>query len=281
MSTVIVSKVPQTISNEKLYEFFSFCGKVKSINLIEETDKFGKYEVQFELEKALNTALLLNEAELDSVPILVEKSDTPPDYAAVGSQNASYGGDNKIQSSDLASGDKKDTDASTITGDSEYDDISQEEKPKYAIMAQLLASGYTLSDNLIQKGIDVDKEKGYSTKFKSFLTSLDENYIHSSKPDSAAGKGISKAQSTLGDLAKSFNDSGYHKKWNQYLEKASSHPYGVKVHDFYKNLAKDAKEVHLEAKRLSELKKEREAEKNVESAASTANAGAAINTVNE
>lgn len=281
MSTVIVSNVPQSISNEKLHEFFSFCGKVKSINLIEKTEKTGKYEVQFELEKALHTALLLNEAELDSVPIQVEKSETPPDYAAVGNQNASFGGDNKIQSSVLASGDNKDADASTVTGDSEYDDISQEEKPKYAIMAQLLASGYTLSDNLIQKGIDVDKEKGYTSKFKSFLTSLDEKYIHSNKPDSAAGKGISKAQSTFGDLAKSFNESGYQKKWNQYLEKASNHPYGVKVHDFYKNLAEDAKEVHLEAKRLSELKKERELEQNVENAASTANAGAAINNVNE
>lgn len=39
MSTVIVSNVPQSISNEKLHEFFSFCGKVKSINLIEKRKK--------------------------------------------------------------------------------------------------------------------------------------------------------------------------------------------------------------------------------------------------
>lgn len=281
MSTVIVSKVPQTISDQKLHEFFSFCGIVKSINLIEKTDKLGKYEVQFELEKALNTALLLNEAELDGVPILVEKSDSPPDYSAAAYKNESYSGDNKIQSSAAATGDSKDSDASTITGDSKYDDIAQEEKPKYAIMAQLLASGYTVSDNLIQKSIDVDKEKGYSSKFKNFLTSLDENYIHSNKPDSTASKGISKAQSTFGSFAKSFNESGYQKKLYHYYEKASNHPYGVKVHGFYKNLANDVRDVHLEAKRLSELKKEQEAEKKVEKGASTASAGAAINTVNE
>lgn len=281
MSTIIVSKVPQTVSDQKLNEFFSFCGTVKSINLIEKTDKIGKYEVQFELEKALNTALLLNEAELDGVPIQVEKSDTPPDYAAVGDKKPSYSGDNKIQSSTPATGDNKNAETSTITGDNEYDDISQEEKPKYAIMAQLLASGYNISDNLIQKSIDVDQEKGYSAKFKSFLTSLDKNYIHSDEPDSTAGKGISKAQSTFDGLAKSFNDSEYQKKWYQYYVKASSNPYGAKVHDFYKNLAKDAKEVHLEAKRLVELKKERETEKKVERSASTASAGAAINTVND
>lgn len=263
MSAVIASNIPQSVSVEKLQEFFSFCGKIKTINLVLKNEKLGKYEVQFELEKALNTALLLNDAELDGVSIKVEESDTPPNYAEAGSAKTSVS-DNKVQSS-------------TLTGDESYDDISQEEKPKYAIMAQLLSSGYVLSDNLIQKSIEVDNDKGYSAKFKSFLTSLDEKYIHSSQPESTSSKGIAKAQSTLSGLTTSFNQSGYPEKLNYYLQKASSHPYGVKVHDFYQNLAKDVKEVHNEARRLSELKKEEQLGPN----AATANAAAAINTAND
>lgn len=268
MSSVIASNIPSSISYEKLQEFFSFCGSIKTINLVSKGEKTLTYEIHFQLEKALTTALLLNDAELNGVSIKVEenKGDAPPKYGESGASKEVS--DNKIQ------------DESTTTGDSKYDDISQEEKPKYAIMAQLLALGYQVSDNLIEKAISFDKEKGYSGKFKSFLADLDAKYIHSSQPDSTANRGIEKAQSTLNDLTNSFNKSSYLSRLSQYFEKAANHPYGIKIHRFYESLAKDVREVHEEAKRLTELRKERDEQRKVDQSAANASAGAAINSAN-
>lgn len=262
MSTIIASNIPITVSLDKLHEFFSFCGAIKSITPLDKLGMSQEVEVKFESEKALSTALLLNEAELNGTPIHVKevKKDEPPAYSE-GSHVAES--DNKVQDA-------------TKTGDETYDDISQEEKPKYAIMAQLLAGGYSLSDKVIEKSIKIDKENGISTKFKDFLTNLDSKYIHSSDPDSSASKNISAAQAKLGELQNSFAQSKYQEKLSSYFQKASNLPYGIKVHDFYKNLANDVKEVHEEALRLKGLKKEKGLEDNVASA----NAGAAINTVN-
>lgn len=245
MSSVIASNIPSSISHEKLQEFFSFCGSIKAINVVSKGDKTLTYEIQFQLEKALTTALLLNDAELDGVSISVKENSglAPPSYGESGPAKAVS--DNKIQS--------------TTTGDAKYDDINQEEKPKYAIMAQLLALGYQLSDKLIERAIAVDKDKGYTSKFKTFLADLDAKYIHLDQPDSTANRGIERAQSTFNDLATSFNNSSYLSRLAQYFDRAASHPYGVKVHQFYQSLAKDVREVHEEAKRLTELRRERDA----------------------
>lgn len=242
-TTIIASNIPQTVTEDKVADFFSFCGKIKSIKQVDSTEKLNKYEIQFELEKAISTATLLNDAELDGGVIKVQQVESPPAYTE-GSSDASKvaAGDNKVQ---------EDT---TKTGDAIYDDISQEEKPKYAIMAQLLASGYHVSDSLIDKAIKVDNEKGISTKFKEFLGDLDKKYVHLNEPDSTASKGIAKAQSKWSDLTASFNKSSYLQKLTNYFEKASNSPYGAKIHDFYSHLAKDVKDVHNEARRLAALK---------------------------
>lgn len=272
MSSIIASHIPTTISNEKLQEFFGFCGKIKSINLLDKDDKFQKYQITFESPKALSTAVLLNDAELDGVPIIVEEEpkgiveqpqalhEDPPSYEAT---EKSAIEDHKIQSN------------ATLTGDDNYDDITQEEKPKSAILAQLLSQGYNLSDQLIEKSIKFDNEKGYTTKFKSFLNNLDSKYLHLQEPESSASKNLNSISNKFNSLASSFQGSKYQQKLSHYYEKASSHPYGVKVHDFYKNLHKDVIDVHNEAKRLNELKKN-----NLESEQATANAAAAINTAN-
>lgn len=267
MTTINVSHIPTTITTEKLQQFFGFCGTIKSINLIDKEEKFQKYEIIFDSPKAIETALLLNDAELDGVPIVVEEvpaSSAPPSYADL--PDTKEVSDHKVQEGDA-----------TYTGDEHYDDITQEEKPKSVILAQLLAQGYQLSDTLIEKSIKFDQDKGVTTKFKSFIENLDSKYLHTQQPNSTANKNINLISNKFNSLTSSFQKSAYQQKLNHYYDRAAKHPYGVKIHDFYKTLAKDANEVHLEAKRLNELKKE----KSLESSQATANAAAAINTANE
>jgi hypothetical protein len=262
MSTIIVSKVPVSVTTEKLTNFFSFCGKVDSVTPQPDASTESKtYEIHFESPKALSTALLLNDAELDGISIqVVEKpldltatGVAPPAYAE-GENKPDLTGDNKVQS--------------TKTGDNEYDDISQEEKPKYAIMAQLLANGYVVSDKVINHAIEADKKNGYSSRFHSFVSNLDEKYIHSQVPGTTANKNLVSAQGKLTDLQTQLTNK-YSKTLSKYFERATSHPYGMKIHEFYKGFAKDVQAVHKEATRLAELQKAAEAE-------AEANAAAAI-----
>lgn len=240
MSQIIASHVPTSVSKEKLENFFSFCGQVTLVSQLKSDDaKFNSFEVKFALPKALLTALLLNDAELDGLPIQVKEdtgdaaADKAPSYDHSLAQATD---DNKIQA--------------TVTGDKNYDDVDQEEKPKYAIMAQLLANGYIIGDNIIQQALEQDKKNGYLEKFKNFLTQLDEKYIHSSDPDSLANQKLKQGQETWEAWQKKYGP-----RISQYLQQAASSPYGVKINEFYQNIAQNVQEVYKEAQRLVELKK--------------------------
>lgn len=266
MSTIIVSHVPTSVTSEKLENFFSFCGHVNTITPIpNKSDVSKSFEIHFESPKALSTALLLNEAELDGVPI--EVAEKPLDTRAV--PNAPPPTYSEGHDANVVTGDHKVQDA-TKTGDAGYDDISQEEKPKYAIMAQLLANGYIVSDKVITSAISLDQKNGYSTKFKSFISLLDDKYIHSQKPGTTANAHLATAQESLATAQKSL--FGYSKTLSHYFEKASNTPYGLKVHEFYRSFAKDVQDVHKEATRLVDLKKSEDAKA---AAAPAAPAGAA------
>lgn len=255
MSTIIVSHIPNSVTTEKLENFFGFCGHVVSITSIPDQSQVSKsYEIHFESPKALSTALLLNEAELDGVPIEVQEKPLDTKAAPSAYDNAEKDDDNTINAASAKgeTGDNK-VQHSTKTGDANYDDISQEEKPKYAIMAQLLANGYIISDNVIQSAIKIDEKNGYSTKFKNFISSLDEKYLHSQTPGTTANKNLTTAQDTFTSAQNTL--ASYSKTLAHYFEKASNTPYGIKIHEFYQNFAKDVQEVHKEATRLVELKK--------------------------
>lgn len=54
-------------------------------------------------------------------------------------------------------------------------EIKQEDKPKSALVAEMVAHGYLLSDEVTKRAIDLDTKHGYSTKFTAFLRDLDQN----------------------------------------------------------------------------------------------------------
>lgn len=113
-------------------------------------------------------------------------------------------------------------------------DIKQELKPKAAIFAEYLSQGYVLSDPLLQKAVDYDSKHGISENFNKFLNDIDSKYdLHTKSKDLDTKLGISK-----------------------YFNKALQTNVGSKVESFYKDLAKDTKQINDEAKRLAELKKQ-------------------------
>lgn len=229
MPSVIVSQVSPLVSTEKIKELFSFCGAIENVSQIAP----GQFEVLFQLTKALETALLLNEAELDDSVIFVSTKDSFSEKDALAqSLNAQAYPDNE--------------------------DINQEEKPKLAVLAQLLASGYKISDSLIEKAIAFDKEKGLSQSFLSFINDLDAKYIHTQDPESAALKNMEKANAALGDITTKLNTFANLRDVQNYLDKAAASSSGLRIHQFYKNVTHEIMEVHQEANRLYLLQKEQE-----------------------
>lgn len=130
-----------------------------------------------------------------------------------------------------------------VSSSTPEDHISQEDKPRSRIVAEYLAHGYTLSDNVITKAIGLDQKHGISTKFTTALQNFDSKYKATDKAKAVDTKyGVTdKAWGAWGGL-------------NSYFEKALGTPTGQKVRDFYVQSEKQVTDVHNEARRLADLK---------------------------
>ncbi|OAP59969.1 hypothetical protein AYL99_04971 [Fonsecaea erecta] len=219
-TTVHVSGISHDTSEKEVKDFFSFCGKITSISVTPESgapDAAKSASVTFEKETAAKTALLLDNTQLGKSQVHVSAASTIDDVAS-----------------------KAGAAVSSAPGD---DHISQEDKPRSRIVAEYLAHGYHLSDQVISKAIALDQKHGFSNRFTSALTNFDQKYKATDTAKSVDTKyGVSdKAMSAWG---------GFH----TYFEKALGTPTGQKIREFYVQGDKQVRDVHNEARRLADLK---------------------------
>lgn len=135
-ATVNVSGISAKTSEDEIKSFFSFCGKISNIEVKPAGDNTKTAVVTFEKNAAAKTALLLDNTQL---------------------------GPNSVHVTSEKSGDELDKDASPAHGKDEHH-IEQEEKPRSRIIAEYLAQGYAISDNVIEKALALDKQHGMSTR---------------------------------------------------------------------------------------------------------------------
>lgn len=161
MSSVIASDIPSTTTPAQVRKFFSFAGKITNLIPLGDDGKVKKYEIVFASPKAVSTALLLNDAELDNQFIRVDEIKEITDGGEKG----------KAPQQD---GTGEDFDDTKVTGDKHYDSTTQEEKPKYGVFAQLLADGYLLKEDLIKKATEFDKQYGVSEGWDKLIDDVDK-----------------------------------------------------------------------------------------------------------
>jgi RNA recognition motif-containing protein len=216
-ATVHVTNVAPATSDSEIKDFFSFCGKISDIKVTDEGEA-KTVDVTFEKETAAKTALLLNNTQLGPNPISV---------------TSASGGDID-DASHFHKNDERDS-----------DEITQEEKPRARILAEYLAQGYVVGDAAIQRALELDQTHGVSSRFMSTITGIDQKY-HASDRAKATDEtyGISQRAN--------FFFSGI----SSYFEKATNTPTGKKLVKFYEDGQKQVQEVHNEARRLADLKKE-------------------------
>ncbi|RXW22885.1 hypothetical protein EST38_g2999 [Candolleomyces aberdarensis] len=242
---VDVTGISPSTSQTELSDFFSFCGKIASIDYAE---KSGKATVNFEKASAAKTALMLNGGTLDGSTLTVT-SDAP------------------------------------VQDEPHHDDPSappeQHDKPRAAIAAEYLAKGYQLSDQVLQRAIEIDHNKGISQKFLSYVQDLDKT---------AGARALGPEQTISAKLQETFDqaktnaknldeEKGYSKTFwdvrtisslvasvavihavhlSQYLSQALASPFGQKVKSFYTTTSKQVVDIHEEARRIAAEQKKTE-----------------------
>lgn len=106
-----------------------------------------------------------------------------------------------------------------------------------------------VSDNAIQKAIELDQKHGFSAKFTNALTNFDAKFNATER-----AKGLDESYSITDKAAEGWRGL------NSYFEKALSHPSGQKLRDFYLQTDKQVRDIHNEARRLADLKQGKGAE---------------------
>ncbi|KAI1820675.1 hypothetical protein F4861DRAFT_542668 [Xylaria intraflava] len=213
--TVNVKNISAETKEQQIKDFFSFCGKITDLKISQASDGTQDATVTFEKETAAKTAQLLNNTQLGSSRIVVSSADGQPDEGGPHTANINR----------------------------ETDHITQEEKPRSRILAEYLAHGYVIGDATIQRAIELDNKHGVSTRFMNTLTQLDHKF-HATDRAKAADQtyGIShRANVLFGGLT-------------SYFEKASNTPTGKKLVKFYTDGQRQVQDIHVEARRLQELK---------------------------
>ena len=217
-TTVHVAGISSQTSEKEVRDFFSFCGKITSLSVTpssDDVDASKSAAVTFEKETAAKTALLLDNTQLGSSQVHVTTASGIDDIAS------------------------KAGNATTT----ESDDISQEDKPRSRIVAEYLAHGYVLGDNVLQKAIQLDNQHGYSNRFTQALSNFDSKT-----------KASDRAKSIDQSYGVSNTAMGAWSGLTSYFEKALSTPTGQKVRDFYVQGDRQVRDIHSEARRLADLK---------------------------
>lgn len=216
-NSVHVTNIASATSDSEIKDFFSFCGKITDIKVTAEGETKSA-DVSFEKETAAKTALLLNSTQLGSSHISV----TSP-TGSVEDDGSHF----------------------TKNVDRDSDEITQEEKPRARILAEYLAQGYVVGDAAIQRALELDSTHGVSSRFLNTIQTLDQKY-----------HATDRAKSTDQTYGLSNRANNLFLGLNSYFEKATNTPTGKKLAKFYEDGQKQVQEVHTEARRLADLKKE-------------------------
>jgi len=184
--------------------------------------------VHFETPNAAHTALMLNGGTLDGSHLTVT-SDAEPSEA------------------------HEDTETPHPDGAP----FHQSDKPRAAIAAEYLARGYTLSDHILQRAIDIDNQKGISKRFLSYLSSLDSTLgAKALGPDQTISSKVQTTLNTATDKAREVDEQrGFSKIAGDYYAKAISSPLGQKFLSFYTTTSKQVVDIHEEARRIADQRK--------------------------
>ncbi|KAI8100116.1 uncharacterized protein BX664DRAFT_322910 [Halteromyces radiatus] len=222
---VIVKNIGKDTSQVTLENFFAFCGKISDIELQEDGDQ-QKALILFESSKAAKTAELLSNALVENNHIQVE-----PYFETT---------KEKVSSSESEGTESK----KEKQGEEEEEQTS---KPVSNIMAELLASGYLLGDQVLAKGIEFDHKFGVREKVQHYFDQIRENLQQWNQQYHVSDR-ANEMEQRMGLQQKQKEASEKAQDWLQHS------PAGQKVAGLVSQFSQQISDLHHEAIRLKLIK---------------------------
>ncbi|KAF8909019.1 hypothetical protein CPB84DRAFT_1813261 [Gymnopilus junonius] len=218
--TIDVSGIAPATTQTQLHDFFT-------ISSIEHQEGSGKATIAFEKPSAARTALMLNGGVLDGSSLIVTSDVVHPeeDHPASEQQHPHH--------------------------------IDQADKPRAGIAAEYLAKGYVLSDQVLQKAIELDTKHGISKRFLDYFNNIDKSIGQRALgPDQTVSAKVQSTLESATQQAKAVDEQkGYSKVAHDYYLKAITSPFGQKVKAFYTDTSKQVQDIHEEARRIADQEK--------------------------
>lgn len=147
--SVLVTNISPSANEKTVSDFFSFCGKISQLFLKKEEGKdTSSAVIQFETESAAKTALLLTNALIVDRPITVTAYLPSSETAAPSLE--SHG---------------TPVDQSNIT-QKDFNGVPDEDRSKTSVIASLIAAGYRLTENALEKAKEADERNNFSARAK-------------------------------------------------------------------------------------------------------------------
>ncbi|KAL0078687.1 hypothetical protein J3Q64DRAFT_1765674 [Phycomyces blakesleeanus] len=212
---VLVKNIASTTQEKTIRDFFLFCGKIKEFEIIKD-DEHQKALVWFERPSAAKTAILLSNASVDNVNILVEPY---------------------FESTDPNKTDEKEN----------IKDTDQEAKPVSNVMAEILAAGYSLGDNILAKGLEFDTKIGFTSRVQQYFNQLQANLQQLNQKYHVSDRAMD-VEHKIGIQDKAMSAVGAAQATASELLHT---PTGQKVQGFATQVADQIASLHAEAKRLA------------------------------
>jgi len=151
--SVYVTNISPSANEKTVSDFFSFCGKISKLYLQKEEGKdTSSAVIQFETESAAKTALLLTNALIVDRPITV----------TVFSENTSS---TESTTTTTTSPIQVGTPVENIQN-KDFGGVKDEDRSKTSVVASLLAAGYQLAENALEKAKEVDEKSNFSARAK-------------------------------------------------------------------------------------------------------------------
>jgi hypothetical protein len=158
----LVSNISPSANEKTVTEFFSFCGKITNLKITKYPNKGGEAIVTFETESAAKTAQLLTNALIADRPITV----------------APYLGENQPQAERSA----EEATTTEIQGDQiQNKPETPEDRSHTSVIASLIAAGYVIGKDGIDKARAIDEQNQISQKImaaanvaKEKITEIDQ-----------------------------------------------------------------------------------------------------------
>eukprot|EP00027_Filamoeba_sp_ATCC50430_P005186 CAMPEP_0168551702 /NCGR_PEP_ID=MMETSP0413-20121227/6319_1 /TAXON_ID=136452 /ORGANISM="Filamoeba nolandi, Strain NC-AS-23-1" /LENGTH=316 /DNA_ID=CAMNT_0008582257 /DNA_START=44 /DNA_END=994 /DNA_ORIENTATION=- len=203
--SVLVTNISPSANEKTVSDFFSFCGKINKLYLKkDEGSETRTAVVQFETESAGKTALLLTNALIVDRPINVAPYIS---QATVQSSPEPVVAQQQVEKQQATVDPNAQVDEAQIS-QRNFGGVPDEQRTKTSVVASMLAAGYVLANDSLEKAKDYDEKHNISLYAKVAVEQLkvkaheiDQQYKISEKAEALKNTAVEKAKTI---------DSTYH-----------------------------------------------------------------------